>query len=119
MDGSFNKDKVYSKDDHRSHRRQKWMEAGLEARDDFTFLYEENERTIGQLAILFPLSVPSICTVLPNFTNHGEIDEFTAATEKTPLSADEINRIQDLWDSKHYKTLEQPFSNTSTKPTPK
>ena len=119
MDGSFNKDKFYSKDDHRSHRRQKWMESGLDARDDFAFLYEDNERTIGQSAILFPLSVPSICTVLPNFTNHDEIDEFTAATEKTPLSADEINKIQDLWDNKHYKTLEQPFSNTSTKPTPK
>ena len=118
MDGSFTKDKVYSKDDHRSHRRQKWMEAGLDARDDFGFLYDEKDRTIGQAAILFPLSVANICTVLPNFTTHEEIDEYTAVSELSPLSNEEISKIDSLWQEKHSTSLDQPFSNTKTKPTP-
>ncbi len=118
MDGSFTKDKVYSKDDHRSHRRQKWMEAGLDARDDFGFLYDEKDRTIGQAAILFPLSVANICTVLPNFTTHEEIDEYTAVSELSPLSNEEISKIDSLWQEKHSTSLNQPFSNTKTKPTP-
>ena len=118
MDGSFTKDKVYSKDDHRSHRRQKWMEAGLEARDDFDFLYKDNNRTIGQAAILFPLSVENICTVLPNFTSHEEIDEYSRTSELSPLTKDEIMKIESLWNEKHAQTLSQPFSNTKTKPTP-
>jgi aryl-alcohol dehydrogenase-like predicted oxidoreductase len=118
MDGSFTKDKVYSKDDHRSHRKQKWMQEGLEARDDFEFLYKDNERTIGQAAILFPLSVPSICTVLPNFTSHDEIDEYSGVSELSPLSSEEISKIENLWVEKHSASLNQPFSNTKTKPTP-
>jgi aryl-alcohol dehydrogenase-like predicted oxidoreductase len=118
MDGSFTKDKVYSKDDHRSHRRQKWMEAGVDARDDFEFLFKDTERTIGQAAILFPLSVPNICTVLPNFTSHEEIDEYCGISELAPLSESEISLINSLWSDKHSKTLDQPFSNTISKPTP-
>ena len=118
MDGSFTKDKVYSKDDHRSHRRQKWMEAGLDARDDFEFLFKDTGRTIGQASILFPLSVPNICTVLPNFTSHEEIDEYSGASELTPLSDNEVSLIQSLWNDKHSKSLNQPFSDTNSKPTP-
>lgn len=118
MDGSFTKDKVYSKDDHRSHRRQKWMEAGLEAKDDFDFLYKDSGRTIGQAAILFPLSVKNICTVLPNFTSHDEIEEYCKVSELEPLSNEEVEKIENLWVEKHSITLSQPFSNTQTKPTP-
>jgi len=118
MDGTFTKEKIYSKDDHRSHRKQKWMEAGLEAKKDFEFLYNNAGITIGQAAILFPLSVPNICTVLPNFTTHKEIDEFTKVSELTPFSNEEINQIEDLWRNSHSKILNQPFSNSLTKPTP-
>ncbi len=118
MDGSFTKDKVYSKDDHRSHRRQKWMEAGLDARDDFEFLFKDNGRTIGQAAILFPLSEKNICTVLPNFTSHEEIEEYTKVSEVPPFTEEEIEKIENLWNEKHVSSLAQPFSNTKTKPTP-
>ena len=94
------------------------MQEGLEARDDFEFLYKDNERTIGQAAILFPLSVPNICTVLPNFTSHDEIDEYSGVSELSPLSSEEIRKIENLWVEKHSASLNQPFSNTKTKPTP-
>ena len=66
-------------------------------------------------AILFPLSVANICTVLPNFTTHEEIDEYTAVSELSPLSNEEISKIDSLWQEKHSTSLDQPFSNTKTK----
>ena len=37
LDGSFTKEKVYDKDDHRSHRKHQWMHNGLKAKDDLEF----------------------------------------------------------------------------------
>ena len=45
LDGNFDKDKVFSSDDHRSHRRQKWMLNGLKAKEDLSFLFSDNDRT--------------------------------------------------------------------------
>ena len=118
MDGTFTNEKIYSKDDHRSHRKQLWMEAGLKVKKDFEFLYKDTGTTISQAAILFPLSVSNICTVLPNFTTHEEVDEFTKVSELTPFSREEIDQIEYLWKNSHSKILDQPFSNSLTKPTP-
>ena len=118
MDGTFTKERKFEKSDHRSHRKQKWMESGLQAREDLDFLYKDNERTIGQAAILFSLAVKNICTVLPNFTTHEEIDEFSKASELSPLSDDDLNKIEDLWDNSHSDILSQPFSDSTSKPTP-
>ena len=94
------------------------MEAGLQAKKDLDFLYKENDRTIGQAAILFSLAVNNICTVLPNFTNHEEIDEFTEASDMPPLSDSDLTKIEDLWNNSHSDILSQPFSDSTTKPTP-
>ena len=118
MDGTFTKERTFEKSDHRSHRKQKWMEAGLQAKKDLDFLYKENDRTIGQAAILFSLAVKNICTVLPNFTNHEEIDEFTEASDMPPLSDSDLTKIEDLWNNSHSDILSQPFSDSTTKPTP-
>lgn len=119
LDGSFSKDKVFSSDDHRSHRRQKWMMNGLKAKEDLSFLYEEKNRTIGQTAILFSLSQKNICTVLPNFTNKDEIKEYSKCSYLDSISDDEIEKINNLWKDSHSELLDQPFSNSATKPTPK
>ena len=119
LDGSFTKEKVYDKDDHRSHRKHQWMHNGLKAKDDLEFLFNDKDRTIGQTAILFSLSEEKICTVLPNFTNHSEIDEYSECSSLEPLSQEEIKTIHKLWDESHCKLLDQPFSDSNTKPTPK
>ena len=119
LDGNFDKDKVFSSDDHRSHRRQKWMLNGLKAKEDLSFLFSDNDRTIGQAAILFSLSQKNICTVLPNFTNKDEIIEYSKCSYLEPISDSEIDKINNLWDDSHSKLLEQPFSNSETKTTPK
>ena len=111
-------EKVFSSDDHRSHRRQKWMLNGLKAKDDLSFLFSDNDRTLGQTAILFPLSQKNICTVLPNFTNKDEILEYSKCSYLEPISDNDIDKINNLWVDSHSDLLEQPFSNSETKPTP-
>jgi len=95
------------------------MHNGLKAKDDLEFLFNDKDRTIGQTAILFSLSEEKICTVLPNFTNHSEIDEYSECSSLEPLSPEEIKTIHKLWDESHCKLLDQPFSDSNTKPTPK
>jgi len=95
------------------------MMNGLKAKEDLSFLYEEKNRTIGQTAILFSLSQKNICTVLPNFTNKDEIKEYSKCSYLDSISDDEIEKINNLWKDSHSELLDQPFSNSATKPTPK
>lgn len=94
------------------------MKAGLEAVRKLRFLYEGTDRTIGQAAILFNLASPAIKSVLPNITNEENLKEFAEAPDKTPLSEEEMRRIEELWTSELAEMVKQPLSNSKVKPTP-
>jgi hypothetical protein len=57
--------------------------------------------------------------VLPNFTNSAQLKEFIGAVQTPPLSATELKQVSDLWKSELAKKLDQPFADSSSKPTPK
>lgn len=118
LDGTYNPDSHFDKTDHRSHRPKHWMEAGLNALREYQFLVNETGRTIGQAAILFSLAYSQIKSVLPNITNEQNLHEFALASTKKPLSHDEVQKINELWDGHQHVSLSQPFSNSQTKPTP-
>lgn len=118
LDGTYDPDKHFDKTDHRNHRPFKWMKAGLEAVRKLRFLYEGTDRTIGQAAILFNLASPAIKSVLPNITNEENLKEFAEAPDKTPLSEEEMRRIEELWTSELGEMVKQPLSNSKVKPTP-
>jgi aryl-alcohol dehydrogenase-like predicted oxidoreductase len=118
LDGTYDPDKHFDKTDHRNHRPIKWMQAGIEAVRKLRFLYEGTDRTIGQAAILFNLATPAIKSVLPNITSEENLREFAQAPDKTPLSEEEMRRIEELWTSELAEKLKQPFSNSKVKPTP-
>jgi len=118
LDGTYDPDRHFDKTDHRNHRPIKWMQAGLEAVRKLRFLYEGTDRTIGQAAILFNLAFPAIKSVLPNITSEENLREFAQAPDKTPLSEEEMRRIEELWTSELAEKLKQPFSNSKVKPTP-
>jgi aryl-alcohol dehydrogenase-like predicted oxidoreductase len=118
LDGSYDPDKHFDKTDHRNHRPVKWMQAGLQAVRDWSFLYKGTDRTIGQAAILFSLASPALKSVLPNITSEENLKEFALAPEKTPFSAEEMQKVAEMWESSQKEALKQPFSNSKTKPTP-
>ncbi|MGA9174276.1 MAG: aldo/keto reductase [Thermoactinomyces sp.] len=118
LDGTYDPDKHFDKTDHRNHRPVKWMQAGLQAVKDWEFLYKETDRTIGQAAILFCLASPIVKSVLPNITSEENLREFASAPEKTPLTQEELQKIEELWENGQKTALKQPFSNSKSKPTP-
>ena len=93
------------------------MEAGYAAVQKFEFL--ENGRKLAQAAIQFALAQDSVKTVLPNFTRSDQIKEFCAASDLPALTGSELKQIRTLWDDGLRESLDQPFSNSQTKPTPR
>jgi aryl-alcohol dehydrogenase-like predicted oxidoreductase len=118
LDGTYDPDQHFDKGDHRNHRPVKWMQSGVQAVRDWSFLYKGTDRTIGQAAILFSLASSAVKSVLPNITTEANLREFAEASEKTPLTQDELVKIKQLWENGQNEALKQPFSNSQTKPTP-
>ena len=63
LDGTYNKDTVFDPSDHRSHRKQEWLETTLKKVAQLDFLMENMDSTISQIAIKFALSGPMVSTV--------------------------------------------------------
>lgn len=120
LDGTYDPDKHFDKNDHRSHRPTHWMQAGVDVVREMKEkgLFDGEERTIGQLAIQFSLYQPSVVTVLPNFTSEANLKEFALASEVKPLTKEEYDTIVGLWTGGYDERLKQHMSNTQTKPTP-
>ena len=91
--------------DHRSHRKQEWLNQALAKAKTVRFLAEDTGRTLAQSAIAFCLAQPSIASVLPNLTTLEELREYAAASETLPLSEEELAMIDELWREGFY--LEQ------------
>lgn len=103
LEGAYDEQTTFSKDDHRSFRvkddaaRQAWLVNGLKKVEQLAFLTGETGRTIGQAAIQFILAEPSICSVLPNIYNDRQLAEFAAAPDTPGLTAAELARVRELY----------------------
>ena len=75
------------------------QELGLKKIEQLSFLTDGTGRTLGQAAIQFILSEPSIASVLPNIYNDALLDECIAASDVPPLSSEELARVADLYAS--------------------
>jgi aryl-alcohol dehydrogenase-like predicted oxidoreductase len=87
-------DTLFPANDHRSFRKRAWMARALAKVEQLDFLLDG--RTIGQAAIAWILANPGITTVLPTVTTAEQLEEYAAAAAR-PLSAEEFDRVQDLY----------------------
>ncbi len=100
LDGTVKPETVFSADDHRAHRtnteekKHQWQVLGLQKVEQLAFLTEG--RTLGQAAIQFILSEPSVASVLPNIYNEALLREFTAAPSLPPISREDLARVAAL-----------------------
>ena len=99
LDGTYDKDTVFDPSDHRAHRKQEWLDATLKKVDQIQFLTENMDSTIGQIAIKFALSGPMVASVLPNFTNLPQLEEFTATSETEDIPEEFVERLVELHDN--------------------
>jgi aryl-alcohol dehydrogenase-like predicted oxidoreductase len=99
LEGKYTAETTFSAKDHRSHRPKEWLTDGLKKLEQLRFLHEGTGRTIGQAAIQYLLADPRIVSVLPNIYDSEQLKEFAEAPETPPLSAEEVSRVDALYDS--------------------
>ena len=98
LDGTYTKDTKFDPSDHRSHRKQEWLDESLKKVDKLSFLMDNLPSTIGQIAIKFALSGPGVASVLPNITNPAQLEEFAAASETEDIPDELVKRAHELHD---------------------
>ncbi len=104
---------VFSSNDHRSFRqtneamRHEWQVNGVRKLEKLRFLTGETGRTMGQAAIQFLLSEPSVCSIFPNIYDEPLLEEVAAASDTAPLTAEEVAQINDLYANNFYLDAEK------------
>ncbi|MBI3318146.1 MAG: aldo/keto reductase [Candidatus Omnitrophica bacterium] len=105
LDGTVTRQTTFAESDHRYHRvstderKRQWQEEGLKKVEQLSFLTQGKERTLGQAALKFILSRPTVASVLPNLTNEKLLAEFAATSDTPDLTSEELDRIQALYSS--------------------
>jgi aryl-alcohol dehydrogenase-like predicted oxidoreductase len=84
--------------DHRSHRPREWLVDGLQKVERLRFLCEEHGITMAQASLKFILAQDAIGCVLPTVTSVDELEDWAAASGDPDLSADDLERIQELYE---------------------
>ena len=102
LDGTYTKDTVFDASDHRSHRRQEWLNTSLAKIAHLDFLTESLDSTIGQIAIKFALSGGMVASVLPNITNLPQLSEFAATSETEDIPQEFLDRLSELYDENFF-----------------
>ena len=98
LEGKFTAETTFPPGDHRSHRPREWLTDGLKKVERLAFLTDGTGRTMGQTAIQFILSSPSVSSVLPNVYDAEQLEEFAAASDTPELTAGELARIAGLYE---------------------
>lgn len=95
LEGDLTPDTVFPPHDHRRHRPRSWLIEGLEKIATLDFL--TRDMTLGQAALKWVLASPEVATTLPNVYGADQIKEFTAASDLRDLTAEELDRVADLY----------------------
>jgi aryl-alcohol dehydrogenase-like predicted oxidoreductase len=100
LEGRVTSDTTFAPNDHRnwrvntSEKRREWLEEGLQKVEALNFLTAG--RTLGQAAIQYILSEPSIASVLPNIYDSEGLREFATFDRAAPLTSAELERVESL-----------------------
>ena len=83
--------------DHRKFRDRNWLVYGLKKVELLRDIQRAHDCTLGQLAIKWLLSFPTLLSVQPNIATEAELQEFAAASSDSRfLSEAEMKKIEDL-----------------------
>ena len=99
LDGTFDESTVFPETDHRAHRKQEWLDEGLNKVRQIKFLAENYQMSIGQAALKFILAQGSIVSVLPNLTNEPQLTEFAGASDLGDITQEDLDRLYELHDT--------------------
>src|ERR1700736_691517 len=116
LEGKFAAATVFPPTDHRSHRPHSWLLNGIKKIDKLRFL-ENADRTLGQAAFLWLLAAEPVCSPLPKLYNEEQLIEFAKAPECSPLTGDDLAKIDNLYSENFGLEPEEPkFKGTMELP---
>jgi aryl-alcohol dehydrogenase-like predicted oxidoreductase len=99
LEGHYTEDTQFAENDHRRHRPRSWLINGIKKVDQLEFLVEARPGcTLGQIALKWILADETVASTLPNIYGLEQIEEFAAIDDVPPLTAEELMRIQALYD---------------------
>ena len=119
LEGNLNTNTVFPPGDHRNWRmttnekKKLWLDRGLLKVEKLAFLTEGTGRTMGQAALQFILSEPSIASVLPNIYDEPQLLEIAQTTEVPNLTQSELNQIWDLHHNDFFLDTIEPIAIVS------
>jgi aryl-alcohol dehydrogenase-like predicted oxidoreductase len=102
LEGNLNTDTTFAPGDHRNWRmttnekKRQWLDLGLRKVEKLDFIAEGAGRTMGQAALQFILSEPSIISVLPNIYDAPQLEELAKSPDTAPMSEAELSHLSDL-----------------------
>lgn len=108
LEGRYTEDTVFPPNDHRRHRPRSWLINGIKKIETLKFLTDGRNQELGQAAIKYILSEPSVTSVLPNIYDEAQLREFAAAPDKPDLTADDLQRIAEL-EAGNFGVEEEPM----------
>ena len=111
LEGRYTEDTVFPPNDHRRHRPRSWLVNGLKKIRSLDFL--TTRMTLGQAALKWLLAEPRVVTTLPNIYDADQLREFAAASDKPDLSADELQRVDELA-ARNFGVEEEPMAYKGT-----
>ena len=118
LEGKYTAETVFPPGDHRGHRPRSWLLNGVKKVERLRFL-ENSERTLGQAALQWLLADDRVASTLPNIYEEAQLLEFAKAPDCPPLTADEMERIAELYDENFGVEREEPkFKGTMESPQP-
>ena len=101
LEGKYDEHTTFDANDHRNHRPKAWLTNGLQKIRQLEFLTEGTGRTLGQAALRYVLHDPVIVSALPNIYNLEQIEEFAGASDVPDLTADDVARLEQLFETNY------------------
>jgi aryl-alcohol dehydrogenase-like predicted oxidoreductase len=112
LDGTYTAATRCDPSDHRSHRRQAWLDSSLKKLAMLDFMFEGKGATVGQIALKFCLQPPVIASVLPTVTTLSQIEEYAAASDTPEISDADLGRLAGLYASNFGMGEPQPLRSS-------
>lgn len=103
LEGQYTTETEFAPGDHRnfrvntSEKRKEWLENGLKKIETLDFLVKGTGRTLGQAALQFLWSEPTLASALPNIYDEKQLEEFCAACDAPALTSEEWDKINALY----------------------
>jgi aryl-alcohol dehydrogenase-like predicted oxidoreductase len=111
LEGKYTEDTVFPENDHRRHRPRSWLVNGVKKVRTLDFL--TRDMTLGQASLKWLLAEPRVVTTLPNVYDDEQLAEFAAAADKRDLSAEEMQRVAELYEA-NFGVDEEPMAYKGT-----